>query len=54
MYFVIVTAHHVIDGFHAIDQGLSGELHSHLLDHANRSGVGRVGAGVDSRQLDLL
>src|SRR5262249_22920350 len=52
--FVIFAAHYVVDGFQPIDHGFSSEFHSQFLDHAEGSGVGRVGAGVDIRRPELL
>jgi hypothetical protein len=54
MDFVVVSAYRVVDYVYAVDHDLPGELHSQLLDHAKRSGIGRVGAGVDARQHAIL
>src|SRR5215475_4101005 len=52
--FVIFAADYVVDGFQPINHGFSGEFHPQFLDHAKRSGVGRIGAGVDILSPQIL
>lgn len=40
MDFVIIAAHHVVDGFHTVDHDLPSEHHSQPLNHAKEAALG--------------